>query len=106
MSGTTLTSSVAFLRETMGHEAEDRRAEGSPVHEAGPRHRVGKCPPSPSQREAEVDCVSGAITALTDAGDDQRASMQRSTCTRPGFSLGRKSRPAESRRSANEYGSS
>ena len=75
---TTLTSSVAFLRETMGHAAEDRRAEGAPVHEARRRHWVGICPRA-EQREAEVDRVSGAITALTDAGNDQRASMQRST---------------------------
>ena len=52
-------------------EAEDRRAVVAPVHEARPRHGVGKCPSSPNQREAEVDCVSGAITALIDAVDDQ-----------------------------------
>jgi hypothetical protein len=52
----------------MGYEEEDRRAEGAAVHQARPRHGVGECPPSPSQREVEVDRVSGAITALTDAG--------------------------------------
>ena len=60
------------------------------VYQARLRHGVGKRPRNPSQREAEVDRISGAITALTDAADYQRASMQRSTRTRPGFSLGRK----------------
>ena len=90
MSGNDTYRSVAFLRETMGYEEEDRRAEGAAVHQARLQHGVGKCPPNPSQREPDVDRISGAITALTDAADDQRAPMQRSTRTRPGFSLGRK----------------
>ena len=73
----------------MGYEEEDRRADGAAVHQARLRHGVGKRSPNPAPR-SEVNRISGAITALTDAADDQHASMQRSTRTRPGFSLGRK----------------
>jgi hypothetical protein len=72
-------------------EAQDRRAAGAPVHEARPRHRIGKRPLN--EPEAEVDRVSGAITALTDAWDGQ--------CLDPPFdayqtgllTVGRTSRP-------------
>lgn len=48
----------------VAQEADDRRAEGAVVHEAGPDMGLANPPPNPSQREAEVDRVSGGIAAL------------------------------------------
>lgn len=45
-------------------DADGRHSEGAVVHEAQSRHGVGESPQTLSQREAEVDCISGTVTAL------------------------------------------
>jgi len=67
------TNQFGTVVELKGHEAEDRRYKGVPVHEAWPRPGVGKCPPTPSPREGEVDRISSASQPLQTPQYDQCA---------------------------------